>query len=228
LAEDQRNGSARVRALLAGSRKHALHLLEAGLVFDTRDSEIAPTSGQFHQVEARVSPWQTGFHPYRYAELNTTLRFYQPILPGLLPDRLVLALRTIGYFQIGDVPFYELSRFDETSALGGAKGVRGIPKNRYYGKRKVFGNVELRARLFNFQVSRGEYQFGLAAFFDGGRVWADVRPAVELDGTGLGLKYGAGGGLRLQKGKTFVLRADLAWSPDARPIGGYFLANHVF
>jgi hypothetical protein len=39
---------------------------------------------------------------------------------------------------------------------------------------------------------------------------------------------GIGGGLRLQKGRTFVLRADLAWSPDARPIGGYFLAGNIF
>jgi hypothetical protein len=37
-----------------------------------------------------------------------------------------------------------------------------------------------------------------------------------------------GGGLRLQKDQTFVLRADLAWSPDAHPLGGYFLAGHLF
>jgi hypothetical protein len=50
----------------------------------------------------------------------------------------------------------------------------------------------------------------------------------ELDGTGLGLKYGVGTGLRFQEGRTFVVRADLAWSPDARPIGGYFAAGQIF
>jgi hypothetical protein len=35
-------------------------------------------------------------------------------------------------------------------------------------------------------------------------------------------------GLRVQKGKAFVVRADVAWSPDARPIGGYFTAGQLF
>jgi hypothetical protein len=34
--------------------------------------------------------------------------------------------------------------------------------------------------------------------------------------------------LRLRKGETFVLRADVAWSADARPLGFYFLAGHLF
>jgi hypothetical protein len=68
----------------------------------------------------------------------------------------------------------------------------------------------------------------VTAFLDGGRVWADTRPAPELDGATAGLKYGVGGGLRVQKGETFVLRADLAWSPDARPIGAYLLAGQLF
>jgi outer membrane translocation and assembly module TamA len=221
---DQVTGSAQLRGLLQVDRSHALHLFEAGMLFDTRDNETAPSRGQYHQVELRLSPWQSSRHPYRYAELHIALRFYQQVVA----DRLVLAARAVGYLQIGDVPFYELSRYDETSALGGAKGVRGIPKNRYYGKRKTFGNLEARGRLFTFRVRKSEYQLGLAAFLDGGRVWADLRGAPELDGSGLGLKYGAGGGLRLQKGSTFVLRVDLAWSPDARPLGGYFLAGHVF
>lgn len=224
LAQDQVSGSAQLRRLLLVDRQHALHLFEAGMLFDTRDDETAPSRGQYHQVELRLSPWRSSRHPYRYAELHTTLRFYQQVVS----DRLVLAARAVGYLQVGDVPFYELARYDETSALGGAKGVRGIPKNRYYGKRKTFGNLEARGRLVTFRVRSSEYALGLAGFLDGGRVWADLRSAPELDGGGWGLKYGAGGGLRLQKGSTFILRVDLAWSPDARPLGGYFLAGHVF
>jgi hypothetical protein len=58
-------------------------------------------------------------------------------------------------------------------------------------------------------------------------VWSALPPARELDGTGVGLKYGLGLGLRLQKG-TFLVRGDLAWSPDARPLGGYLLAGQIF
>jgi hypothetical protein len=70
--------------------------------------------------------------------------------------------------------------------------------------------------------------FGIVGFADGGRVWADTSLQPELDGTGIGLKYGVGGGLRLQSGSSFVLRADIAWSPDASPVGGYFSAGQMF
>ena len=70
--------------------------------------------------------------------------------------------------------------------------------------------------------------FGLVPFFDAGRVWADSTPQPELDGQGLGLKYGAGGGLRLQSGSSFLLRLDVAASPDASPVSGYFSAGQIF
>jgi hypothetical protein len=37
-----------------------------------------------------------------------------------------------------------------------------------------------------------------------------------------------GGGLRIKWGEAFLVRADVAWSPDADPIGLYFNVNHVF
>jgi hypothetical protein len=68
----------------------------------------------------------------------------------------------------------------------------------------------------------------VTAIFDTGRVFTDYEPIPELDGTKLGLKYGAGGGLRLHAGKTFVLRGDAVWSPDASPVGLYLAGGHVF
>ncbi len=127
-----------------------------------------------------------------------------------------------------DPPFYELPRFEETFAIGGAKGVRGVPGQRYYGKIKAFSNVELRRELFKAKVLGDERRFGIVGFCDVGRLWADYKHDPELDGTGLGLKYGVGGGLRVASGETFVLRVDVAWSPDANPISGYLLAGHIF
>jgi outer membrane protein assembly factor BamA len=205
-------------------RRHKLMLFEGGVVMDTRDDEISPSRGYFHQIDARVSPFANEALPHRYIGFSASLRFYLP----LRGDRLVLAARAVGDALVGHPPFYELSRYDETSALGGAKFVRGVPANRYYGKRKVLGNLEVRSLLYQFGVGKSRYELGFTGFVDTGRVWADLDRAPSLDGTGLGLKYGVGGGLRLQKGKTFVLRGDLAWSPDARPLGGYFLAGHIF
>ena len=224
LARDLATGSPRVRSLLAVDTWFWLHLLEAGLLLDTRDDEIEPSRGQLHSLKVRVAPWANRYAPFRYLQVNATARaFHAP-----WRDRLVLAGRLIADVQVGDVPFFELARYDEASALGGANGVRGIPSDRYHGKRKLFGNLEARARLWRFEVLSSPYTLGATGFADAGRLWADVRPAPELDGPSPGLKYGLGGGLRLRKGETFVLRADLAWSPDARPFGFYFLAGHIF
>jgi len=110
--------------------------------------------------------------------------------------------------------------------------VRGVPGQRYYGKIKVLGNLEVRTELASFRALGKHMLFGVVGFADGGRVWADTSPHPELDGNGLGLKYGVGGGLRLQSGSSFVLRADVAWSPDAEalgsPVGGYFAAGQMF
>ncbi len=68
---------------------------------------------------------------------------------------------------------------------------------------------------------------GAAAFFDAGRVWADYGRNPELDGDGLGLKYGVGGGPRLRVGRPLIVRVDLAASNDGT-FGGYFLAGNIF
>jgi hypothetical protein len=44
----------------------------------------------------------------------------------------------------------------------------------------------------------------------------------------VGLKYGVRGDVRVQKGRTFVIRVDVAWSPDAGPIGAYLTAGQAF
>jgi outer membrane protein assembly factor BamA len=214
-----------VRSLLHVDRQHGLALLELGLAFDSRDDEIATARGAYHHVKLRASLGGAGPFPYRYLQTNVTLRAYHPLVPS---RRLVLAVRGVADAQVGDVPFYELSRFEEASALGGANGVRGVPGDRYLGKIKLFGNVEARWTAAHVDVAGSRYALGLVGFFDGGRLWADWRHDPTLDGRGLGLKYGAGLGLRVQKGETFVVRADLAWSPDARPVGGYFLAGQLF
>jgi hypothetical protein len=224
LVRDLTTGSPEVKSLLNVDRNHGLFLLEAGLLFDTRDNEIAPNRGQLHSVKLRASPGGWGPLPYHYVQINLNVRGFH----RLGTDRLVFAWRGIGDLLLGTIPFYELSRYDEASAIGGANGVRGIRGDRYYGKRKLFGNLELRSTLWNFQVRGSPYALGVTGFVDGGRVWADTTSQPELDGTGIGLHYGVGGGLRLRKGETFVLRADVAWSEDARPLGFYFLAGNMF
>ena len=103
-------------------------------------------------------------------------------------------MRVAGDVLVGNPPFAELPRWGDSYAVGGQSGVRGVPAQRYYGKVKVIGNLEARAHFFNFRFLGKDLTLGGAAFADGGRVWADTTPHPELDGTGLGIKYGLGGG----------------------------------
>jgi hypothetical protein len=210
--------------LRGATSPHAVYLLELSLLYDTRDSELAPDRGSFHELQARVSPGGLSFMPYRYGQLTLKLHANRTFI-----DRyLIFSSRVVGDVLFGDPPFYELARYEQTSAIGGIKGVRGVPSHRYYGKIKVFGNLEVRSEVFGFRVRKKQYVISVAGFFDSGRVWTDFSAPAAFDGAGWGLKYGAGGGLRLQSGETFLLRADLAYSPDADPLAGYFTSGLIF
>jgi Omp85 superfamily domain len=214
-----------MRTLLGDFRSHGVELLEVGLEYDTRDNEIVTRNGSFHALQLRVSPRVSGLLPYSYVQIDGTLRYFATPIPR----RLTIAARVVGDLLLGHPPFYELARFDETAAIGGTKAIRGVPAQRYYGKVKVFGNLEVRTELTSFHIGTKAHVLGLVGFYDAGRVWTELtRAHPDLDGTGIGLKYGVGGGLRLQQGQTFVVRADLAWSPDARPLGAYFAAGQIF
>ena len=229
LAEDIATGSASVKRALEPSGEHGVAEFTYGLGWDDRDNRVSATSGHYHTATVVLAPGGVPAIPQNWARVDGTLRFYVP----LVARRLTLALRGVGDLLLGDPPFYELPRSDESNAIGGAKGVRGVPAQRYYGKVKVFSNLELRSRLADFSLLGQRNAFGVVAFADSGRLWSDLPDDPELDGElgpegGFGLKYGLGGGLRLYGGKSFVVRADVAWSPDARPVGAYLGAGEVF
>jgi hypothetical protein len=224
LARAQASPSAEIREIVGTFAPHGVELLEGGIQYDSRDNETVTRRGQFHSAVIRVSPRVGTALPYAYERLNLTARFYRTPVHNV-----TLLFRVVGDTLLGDPPFYELARFDETPAIGGSKAVRGVPAQRYYGKVKLFGNIEVRSEIVHFSVKHKRMVLGAALFADGGRSWTQlgqINPA--LDGTGLGLKYGLGGGLRLQEGQTFIVRGDIAWSPDARPVGAYFAAGEVF
>lgn len=223
LLADMQSPDPKVRDLLHGTDDHALTMATLGLVWDTRDHEFSPTRGMFHELSWRVSP---GLE-LLYGGANATARFFYP----LVGPKLVVAGRLMVDFIIGDAPLYELARFGSLKpqdGIGGAEAIRGVPLQRYHGKIKALANLELRSELLPFQLLSQRFHVALLAFVDTGRLWSDYEALERFDGDGVGLKVGMGGGVRLRWGETFVLRLDVAWSPDADPVGAYLGFNHIF
>lgn len=225
LAQDLASDDPALRRLLRSSPEHGVVTFSYGIGFDTRDSEVNAERGQYHTLRLDLSPGGGAQAvPFGWSRTNLALRGYLT----LIAERLVLASRLVVDALAGHPPFYELSRYDNTYAIGGGKGVRGIPAQRYHGMLKLFTNIELRALLVPFRALGKRNVLGVAGFVDAGRLWADYRQLPALDGTGLGLKLGLGGGLRLLAGSSFVLRADLAGSPTDGSLGAYLAAGQLF
>jgi hypothetical protein len=224
IALDLSSPSGVVRDLVRAARREENVQFSLGVEWDDRDHEVITRKGQFHTILVDMSPGGFGPFPFPWGRVDVMLRGYAP----LVKNRLTVAGRLVLDALFGDPPFYELSKYRLSQALGGGRGVRGVPGGRYFGMAKVFTNLELRSELFGFRAFSKQNVVGVTLFADGGRVFSHYRSEPELDGTSLGLKYGTGVGLRIAAGTSFVVRADLAWSPDARPVGGYLLGGQLF
>jgi hypothetical protein len=218
--------------LIYGLQPLGIATLNGGVLYDTRDDEIFPKRGAFHVGSLRVSgatPTNSGVY---WAGLNFTLRDFER-----LPGSFVFAGRFMIDLMAGHVPFYDLSQgqaFDPNDMPGGPYGIRGVPKGRYAGLIKVVWNAELRRIHGAFHLFGSRFQIGTTAFIDMGRVWTDYTFANPRDGTGIGLKYGVGGGPFLIWDTAALLSVNIAYSPDATaanpgfPLGIYVQEGLTF
>jgi hypothetical protein len=232
LAQDAAAKNADGSPRIYGTTPLSLPSLAAGFVYDSRDDEIFPTRGMLHEVGVRFEQGFPTGADTRYAEAGAILRGYVPIAGPF-----VAAGRLVTNFQFGNVPFYDLFQagpFDQKEMPGGSAGIRGVPVGRYLGPIKIIGNIELRAMLVQFTVLKQEFTIGNDIFFDTGRVWSDYSFHSPLDGHGVGLKYGVGGGIYVLWGQAAMLRIEAGYSPDAvsenptLPVGIYVEDGTMF
>jgi hypothetical protein len=184
--------------------------MRAGLIRDTRDREVGPSRGSWSEL--LVQRFDDAFgSDFEYTRWTATDRRYLP----LVAQRLVLANRLLLQGVHGNAPFYDLpviqSSFKQQDGLGGAKTIRGVPKNRYVGKGVFLWNTELRWRAVEFQARGAPMSVVLTTFVDQGRVWDDGVDAGELL---TDLHRGFGGGIRLGRGN-LVVGLDVGHSREA-------------
>ncbi len=198
---------------MLGVQPLSLVTLAAGVIYDTRDSEIFPLSGSYHQVGLRGTlgvPFGAGV---RYGAAGAMLATYKP-----LGGPFVLALRGVADLEFGGVPVYDLytgGPFQTYEMPGGSSAIRGVPDGRYSGLIKAYGNAELRALFIRLRILGQRFRLGGNLLFDTGRLWSNYTFNSPLDGKGLGLKWGAGAGFYLVWGQAAVFRIEVAYSPDA-------------
>lgn len=116
-------------------------------------------------------------------------------------SRLVLATRLGWSKNYGD---YE---FPQAMYLGGTDNLRGYRKQRFAGRSMLFNNTEIRLRLFDFNTYLFPGSFGVLAFNDVGRVWADGESSIDWH-------VGYGGGIWIAPIRRFVITAVVAHSKE--------------
>ena len=178
-----------------------------GLVWDTRNVEIGPHSGNWSELLVQRAGRVLG-GDHVFTRITGSVRQYVP-----LGSRLTLAERVVMQTVRGDPAISEMfavqSSFRDDEILGGASSLRGIPKNRYVGKGVAFSNTEVRWSAASFGVRGTPSQLVLSGFGDVGRVWAEGLDVSQL---GSDLHVGYGGGARLVLGPTFVIALDVGHS----------------
>ncbi len=218
--------------LLLGAVTHGSIIGVAGVEWDTRDDELTPSRGAWLEASVRGSPGPLTGTDLSFGGATVHLRGFL----SLIAERLVVAGRILFDGVFGRPPLQELSRsggFNEVWMLGGTDGARGIPEGRYQGRVRLVGSLEARLFITPFTFLGRSFRLGVVAFADTGRVWADWTPRPDLDGTGLGLHVAFGGGVRVQWGKTVLIRLDVAYAPPPastvlNPVGVYFNLGESF
>jgi outer membrane protein assembly factor BamA len=181
--------------------------LRLGLVFDTRNDEVAPSRGVWIEALLAIADSTVaGDLSYRRATLSAATYFSWK-------QRWVAAGRVVGQSMSGTPPvgtYFTIEASERAyEGLGGRLSHRAISTDRYLGRDKLFGNFEIR-----YQMS-GQPQVGTLtwlAFLDVGRVFQP--PAEDLEITLDGMHVGAGLGPILTIGRNGVLGWTFGAGPD--------------
>jgi outer membrane protein assembly factor BamA len=180
--------------------------VRAGLVFDTRDNELAPHSGLM--VEALFASGSG------YTRTTGSARiFVHPV------KRLVVAARVAGETTGGNPPLAAQLEMESSElpffAVGGYYSLRGYRNGRFIGPGKLLGGFEVRyAPVWAPTVA----ELQIVGFYDAGRVFG---PGESFRVTTTGLHQSGGGEVAVRfLRNTFLVAGVGAGSEGARFVFG--------
>ncbi|WP_138431416.1 ShlB/FhaC/HecB family hemolysin secretion/activation protein [Fodinibius saliphilus] len=176
--------------------------LNAGFVWENRDSEFDPTKGNRAELEVRFAP--NLISKYAFTTVRLELRQYFQLF-----NWITFANKLEARHAAGDTPFWELS------TLGDAYTLRGYPLNRFKGNSSIAYTLELRTWLFEFPELYN-LKFGGQLFTDTGRVFTTPDDVKDLF-RGYKQTIGFGGAMSIFT-PDFILRGDVGFSEDVTRI----------
>lgn len=190
----------------------------AGVLVDTRRTELVPHRGFLLEAGGRVIPaWSAS--PFGGPLLS--VRGYRRVLGwGCELCGVVLAGRITGEWLLGDVPFYEMTQwggYSASSSFGGSDTVRGAMFNRWRAPGKAVAGAEVRVLPFEIRILRHPVSLEFAPFVDVGSTWGAGDDA-STPPPDLPVHPAAGLGGRLIVDRSFVNRLDIGWAYD--PVEG--------
>jgi outer membrane protein assembly factor BamA len=217
IAEDQVNGG-----------NHTM--LKGGLIYDTRDNEPNPFTGIWSEMQLHVVPAFLSNTNYGYSRLILTHRQYFTLIPEVMN----VAYRVSYQGRLtGEMPFYMLPFMFQSApkltrdAVGGAKTVRGVTRNRIVGDGFAFANVELRGKILRTNILNQNFYIALSAFADAGMVTQkyefdssglsetlpDHMPASIIDPDAKEIPHmGVGGGIHFALNDNFIVTVDYGFA----------------
>jgi hypothetical protein len=218
IREDEKNGG------------NALEL-NAGLVFDTRDIEAAPSRGIWAEAYLNGNVLD-----HRYLKACVYFRHYIDIPIHIPAGDPVFAYRLAWQQTIaGETPIYMIQnvpllvqRNMISEGFGSSNTIRGLRENRILTEGFAWANTELRVKLVNFKLFNQFFYIAVNPFFDAGVITKPYR-ATEFenarrmnvatylpldkiyDGTQAGTFIcSAGGGLKIAMNQNFIVSVELA------------------
>lgn len=144
--------------------------IRAGLSYDSRDKEGAPSRGIWAEGHVTLAPkWLGTKNPF--ARYSLTFRHYVPIVKN---DVLTFAYRLNYEGTFGNsAPYYVLPYMTvqgenwDRDGMGGYRTTRGIMRNRAVGLDMFTYNAEFRWRFTKFHIGKQNIALALSAFSDG-------------------------------------------------------------
>ena len=180
--------------------------LRAGLMYDSRDFEAAPSRGIWAEANLEYAPgWLGTSTPY--VKYYAAFRNYLPIVG----DRLVFAYRLNVQGFLNDPAFYMLPYETvlgygyDRDGFGGYRTIRGIVRDRIQGRSICYFNTELRYRFIDFHLFNQNVGLALSGFCDGGRVLQAYGGGALNRET---FHVAAGGGFRFIMNRNFIIAVE--------------------